>query len=89
MLLETRDNLGSAFKDRIRAALRPAFVESRFEALRAGTLTALVGREEEIELLMRRWARAKSGDGQVVLLSGEAGIGKSRLTATLLKNLAS
>ena len=46
-------------------------------------LTALVGREEELELLRRRWARAKSSEGQVVLLSGEAGIGKSRLTAAL------
>ena len=71
------------------AALRPASVESRFEALHATSLTALVGREEEIELLMRRWARAKSGEGQVVLLSGEPGIGKSRLTATLLENLSS
>jgi class 3 adenylate cyclase/predicted ATPase len=70
------------------AALRPASVESRFDALRAGGMTALVGREEEAELLMRRWAKAKSGEGQVVLLSGEAGIGKSRLTATLLENLA-
>ena len=51
--------------------------------MRAG-LTALVGREEEIELLLRRWSRAKSGEGQVVLLSGEAGIGKSRLTAALV-----
>ncbi len=44
-------------------------------------MTALVGREEESELLLRRWAKAKAGEGQVVLLSGEAGIGKSRLTA--------
>ena len=44
-------------------------------------LTPLVGREEEIELLLRRWQRAKSGEGQVVLLSGEPGIGKSRLVA--------
>jgi predicted ATPase len=51
-------------------------------------LTALVGREEEIELLLRRWSRAKTGEGQVVLLSGEAGIGKSRLTAALLERLA-
>ena len=48
-----------------------------------------MGREEEIELLMRRWGRAKTGEGQVVLISGEAGIGKSRLTAALLENLAS
>jgi class 3 adenylate cyclase len=56
------------------AALRPGAQESRFEALHAGGLTALVGREEEIELLLRRWAKAKGGEGQVVLLSGEAGI---------------
>ena len=64
-------------------ALRASSVESRFEALHTTGLTALVGREEELELLRRRWARAKSSEGQVVLLSGEAGIGKSRLTAAL------
>ena len=69
------------------AALRTSSVASRFEALHASGLTALVGREEELELLLRRWARAKTGEGQVVLLSGEAGIGKSRLTAALLENL--
>ena len=65
-----------------------ASVESRFEALHASGLTALVGREEELELLLRRWSKAKTGEGQVVLLSGEAGIGKSRLTAALLERLA-
>jgi len=70
------------------APLRASSVESRFEALHASGLTALVGREEEIELLLRRWSRAKSGEGQVVLLSGEAGIGKSRLTAALVERLA-
>src|SRR5262249_40450443 len=69
------------------AALRPALVESRFEALHAGGLTGLVGREGELGLLLRRWSRAKSGEGQVVLLSGEPGIGKSRLTAALLEHL--
>jgi class 3 adenylate cyclase len=54
------------------AVLRPALVESCFEALHAGGLTELVGREEELELLLRRWSKAKSGEGQVVLLSGEA-----------------
>ena len=63
--------------------------ESRFEALHAGGLTALVGREEELELLLRRWSKAKTGEGQVVLLSGEPGIGKSRLTAALLEAVAS
>ena len=71
------------------AALRPASVESRFEALHASGLTELVGREEELELLLRRWSKAKTGEGQVVLLSGEAGIGKSRLTAALLERIAS
>jgi class 3 adenylate cyclase len=70
-------------------ALRPASVESRFEAMHASALTELVGREEELELLLRRWSRAKTGEGQVVLLSGEPGIGKSRLTAALLERLAS
>ena len=70
------------------AALRPSVVESRFEALHATGATELVGREEEREILLRRWSRAKSGEGQVVLLSGEAGIGKSRLTAALLESLA-
>jgi class 3 adenylate cyclase/predicted ATPase len=67
--------------------LRPSIVESRFEALRGSALTRLVGRDEEIDLLLRRWARAKAGDGQVVLLSGEPGIGKSRIAAALAECL--
>ena len=62
--------------------------KSRFEALHASGLTELVGREEELEILLRRWSKAKTGEGQVVLLSGEPGIGKSRLTAALLERLA-
>jgi predicted ATPase len=58
-------------------------VASRFEALRGPVLSPLIGRDEEIDLLLRRWARAKAGEGQVVLISGEPGIGKSRLTAEL------
>jgi predicted ATPase len=71
------------------AAVRPSSAESRFEAFHASGVTELVGREEELEILLRRWSKAKSGEGQVVLLSGEPGIGKSRLTAALLKRLAS
>ena len=67
--------------------LRPSVVASRFEALRGGALSRLVGRDEEIDLLMRRWARAKAGDGQVVLVSGEAGLGKSRIAAALHERL--
>ena len=83
-----KDLKGIAGPVRAWAALRPASVESRFEALHASGLTELVGREEELELLLRRWSKAKTGEGQVVLLSGEAGIGKSRLTAALLERLA-
>src|SRR5204863_2935172 len=61
-------------------------VVSRFEALRSGT-TPLVGREEELDLLLRRWQQAKSGEGRVVLVSGEPGIGKSRLTAALSQRI--
>jgi tRNA A37 threonylcarbamoyladenosine biosynthesis protein TsaE len=79
---------GIAASVRAWKALRARSVESRFEALYGSGLTALVGRKEESELLLRRWSTAKSGEGQVVLLSGEAGIGKSRLTVALLERLA-
>jgi TolB-like protein/class 3 adenylate cyclase/predicted ATPase len=58
-------------------------VESRFEALRGRALTPLIGREDEIDRLLRRWTRAKTGAGQAVLVSGEPGIGKSRVAAAL------
>jgi class 3 adenylate cyclase/predicted ATPase len=70
------------------AAVRPSSVESRFEALHATGVTALVGREEESELLLRRWRQANAGEGQVVLISGESGIGKSHLTVALLETIA-
>ncbi len=87
--LGAKDLKGIAGPVRAWAALRASLAEGRFEALHAMGLTALVGREEELELLLRRWSRAKTGEGQVVLLSGEAGIGKSRLTAALLERVAS
>ena len=86
--LGAKDLKGIAGPVRAWAALRASSVESRFEAMHGSGLTDLVGREEELELLLRRWSRAKTGEGQVVLLSGEAGIGKSRLTAALLERLA-
>jgi hypothetical protein len=57
-------------------------IASRFEALRSEAVP-LIGRDEELDLLLRRWLEASSGEGCVVLLSGEAGIGKSRLTTAL------
>ncbi len=87
--LGAKDLKGIAGPVRAWAALRASSAEGRFEALHATGLTALVGREEELELLLRRWSKAKTGEGQVVLLSGEPGIGKSRLTAALLERLAS
>jgi len=68
--------------------LRASAVASRFEAFHsASALTPIIGRDEEVELLLRRWQRAKSGRGQLVLLSGEPGIGKSRLAATVREDL--
>src|SRR5215469_12928944 len=67
--------------------LGESVVASRFEALRGSKLSPLVGRDEEIDLLLRRWARAKAGDGQIVLVSGEAGLGKSRITTALEERL--
>ncbi|WP_027153261.1 AAA family ATPase [Mesorhizobium sp. WSM2561] len=67
--------------------VRESAVESRFEALHGTTPTPLVGREEEVDLLQRHWHRAKGGEGRVVLLSGEPGIGKSRLTVTLQERI--
>jgi len=86
--LGAKDLKGIAEPARAWAALRASSVESRFDALHTTGLTPLVGREEEVELLLRRWSRARKGEGQVVLLSGEAGIGKSRLTAAVLGRLA-
>ena len=86
--LGTKDLKGISGPAGAWVAVRPSAVESRFEALHASGLTELVGREEELELLLRRWSKAKTGEGQMVLLSGEAGIGKSRLTVALLERLA-
>ena len=86
--LGSKDLKGILGPVRAWAALRPAMVESRFEAFHADHLLELVGREEELEFILRRWTKAKSGKGQVVLLCGEPGIGKSRLTAAMMERLA-
>jgi class 3 adenylate cyclase len=69
------------------AVLGERAIDSRFEALRSSQVS-LVGREEELALLIRRWEQAKSGNGRVVLISGEPGIGKSRLIAALEQSLS-
>ncbi len=68
--------------------LRPGTAESRFDALRAGSMTSLIGREEELDLLLRHWQRAKAGQGQIVMVRGEPGIGKSRMVAALQERIA-
>jgi hypothetical protein len=62
------------------AVLAEGIVDSRYEALHSGQIP-LVGRTEELEMLLRRWEQVRTGEGRVVLLSGEAGVGKSRLIA--------
>jgi len=76
-------------EDPVRAfhVLGAGAAESRFDALHGATLAPLVGREQELALLLARFERAKDGDGQVVLLCGEAGIGKSRLVRALRERL--
>ncbi|TKD14411.1 MAG: guanylate cyclase, partial [Mesorhizobium sp.] len=95
---ETRRRIGGMFECRELGALNlkglsgrvgawqvlgEAAVQSRFEAMHTASLAPLVGRDDELDLLLRRWRHAKDGEGQVVLISGEPGIGKSRLIAAL------
>jgi class 3 adenylate cyclase len=93
-LFEYRD-LGSVvlkgLADPVQAwqVLAASAVQSRFEAQHETSLAPLVGREEELELLLRRWNQASQGEGRVVLLTGEPGVGKSRLTAALDERLQS
>ena len=65
-----------------------ATVQSRFAARQSGAMTPIVGREREIELMTERWAMARSGQGQMVIVSGEAGIGKSRITQAVIDEVA-
>src|SRR6516225_5415490 len=83
-----KDLKGIEAPERAWAVLRANPVDSRFEAFHTTGVTELVGRQEELELLLRRWSKAVAGEGQVILLSGEPGIGKSRLIAALSDRLA-
>jgi class 3 adenylate cyclase/predicted ATPase len=79
---------GFPYPIRIWQVLRPSAVESRFEAWHADTRIPLIGRERELDLLLRCWAQAKIGQGLIVLLSGEPGIGKSRIAADVVEHLS-
>jgi class 3 adenylate cyclase/predicted ATPase len=68
--------------------IRTSAIESRFEALHADQQVPLLGREQDIDLLLQCWAQAKTGHGRMVLLSGEPGIGKSRIAANLIERLS-
>jgi DNA-binding winged helix-turn-helix (wHTH) protein/TolB-like protein/class 3 adenylate cyclase/predicted ATPase len=92
----TRQLIGNLFHCRRLEATEPAVwrvvsgsaIPSRFEALRAPILSPIVGREEEVEMLRRRWRQTVSGEGRVILITGEAGIGKSRIVSSLLEATA-
>jgi predicted ATPase len=77
------------FSDPVRAwrVIGEGRAETRFEALHGPVLTPLVGREEELELVLSRWRQAKGAGGRVVLICGEPGIGKSRLVLALGEQL--
>ena len=85
--LGTIDTTSGAEPLRIWQVLEDSGAANRFEALRGSALSPLVGRDEEIDVLLRRWAGSKAGDGQVVLVSGEPGLGKSRLIGALEERL--
>jgi class 3 adenylate cyclase/predicted ATPase len=74
---------GFASEQRVWRVIRDSGAASRFEALRGSKMTPLIGRQEELELLLRRWRQARTGQGRTVMVSGEPGIGKSRLLAAL------
>jgi class 3 adenylate cyclase len=85
--LGAKDLKGIADPARAFVVLRPSSVESRFEAMRTA-ITPLVGRDEEIALLLRRWEQVKAGEGCVVLIAGEPGIGKSRVAQTIVERVS-
>ena len=85
--LESADSRGVYAPVQVYRVLRGKWCPNRLDAVTIRGLTPLVGREQEVALLLERWERVKEGLGQVVFLSGEAGIGKSRLVEVLKAHL--
>jgi class 3 adenylate cyclase/predicted ATPase len=79
---------GFGHEVRVWRVLRPSFIESRFEARQPLQPTPLIGREAELAVLLERYGKVEGGQGQVVLICGEPGIGKSRLAVALRRELA-
>jgi len=86
--LEENRTEGAADRADAWAVTGEGAAESRFEAAHGGTLVRLVGREKELSVLRQRWDLAKNGQGQIVLMSGEAGIGKSRMLQDFARSIA-
>jgi class 3 adenylate cyclase/predicted ATPase len=88
-VVEVAPHVLKGFSEPLRAycVLGEGQAEGRFEAMHGSGIAPLVGRVQELALLLERWERAREGEGQVVLLSGEPGIGKSRLLRALRENL--
>jgi hypothetical protein len=86
--LGTRPVKGIAQPLEVYQVLYESTARSRLEVAGSTSLTPLLGREQEVGLLRERWAQVKDGLGQVALLSGEAGIGKSRLVQVLKEQVA-
>jgi class 3 adenylate cyclase len=74
---------GFAGEQRAWCVVSDSGVANRFEALRGSKMTPLVGRQEELDLLFHRWSEARTGQGRIIMISGEPGIGKSRMLAAL------
>ena len=86
--LEPQTFKGMREPEPVHLVLRERALESRFAARRTGGMAPVVGRDQELALLLERWRQAKGGEGQLVLLTGEAGIGKSRITEAMIEAVA-